>query len=391
MGDYAVSLRLYDSLLGKDTPKGKDDLFFEQAVAALLAGQPLRAILALDTLAQSERRETLRARAAELAAVAALEANRKDDAIVRFRAVMTQYPFSLAAWLASERLKQLEVTPLLTPVPKNAPAAPREISLEIPKNVAMLHDVGIEDWAAKALSEEEAAMRNRHGSSAVEVLCDAYGVLGVAERRYAWSRDVLGNLHLTKLPDADSRWRWDCRYPQPFGGIVNDLEMQWQLPHGLMYAVMRQESGFREKVHSPVGAVGLTQLMPNTARVVYQEFGAVSQCEQPEPLALDEPRCNMELGARYLHKLLLAFDGQMPLAVLSYNAGPSVVNRWASEKKSVPLDLFLAKVPFAETRNYVHYVLTNFLVYSWLGQSQEPLPELKWTPTAASIDSEELY
>jgi soluble lytic murein transglycosylase len=391
MGDYAAALHIYDSLLGKNTPKGKDDLLFEQAIAAILGGQPSRAIAPLDALAQSERRETLRARAAELAAVAVLESKRKDDAILRFRAVITQYPFSLAAWLASVRLKQLGVTPIDEPVPKQAPAAPREVSLEIPRNVAMLHDIGIDDWAAKALSDAEPALRIRYGSAAGELVCDAYEILGVADRRYAWSRDAVGNLDLKKTPDADSRWRWDCRFPRPYSGIIHDLETRWQLPNGLLYAVMRQESSFREKVQSPAGAVGLTQLMPNTARSVNHEFGADLPCAQSEPIELEEPRCNLELGARYLRKLLLAFDGQLPLVVLAYNAGPMIVSHWASEQRPVLLDLFLAKVPFAETRNYVHSVLTNYLVYSWLEQPREPVPALQWTPTPSTVDPVQLY
>jgi soluble lytic murein transglycosylase len=391
MGDYAGALRIYDSLLGKDAPRVKDDLSFEQAVTAILAGYPARAVAALDALAQDERRETLHSRTAELAAVAALEANRRDDAISRFRAVINQFPFTLGAWLASVRLRQLGVSPNIGPIPSGAPTAPREISLEIPKNVVMLHELGLEDWAAKALNEQESVLRSRYGASVGEVLCDAYGLLGLADRRYAVSHEAVGNLDLTKLPDANSRWRWDCRYPRPYMGIVDALESQWQLPKGLTYAIMRQESGFREKVQSPVGAVGLTQLMPNTAQAVSQEFGAVEPCLQQDTLSLNEPRCNMELGARYMHKLYAAFDGQLPLVVLSYNAGPQAVNHWASEKGSIALDLFLAKVPFAETRNYVHHVLTNFLVYTWLDQSKDPLPELTWTPVASSIDPKELY
>ena len=391
MGDSAAALRIYDSLLGREKPKGKDEMAFEQAIAALLAGQATRALASLDVLAQLEQRETLRARTAELAAVAALEANRKDDAISRFRAVITQYPFTLGAWLASERLKQLGVTPSASPIPSSASPPPRTISLEIPKTVATFHDLGIDEWAAKALGEQESSLRDRYGSSAGEFLCDAYEMLGVAGRRYAWSREVVGNLDLSKLPDRFSRWRWDCRYPRPYTGIVADVDGQWQIPTGLMYAVMRQESGFREKVLSPVGAVGLTQLMPNTARQVIAEFGAIAPCMQGEAKALDEPRCNIEVGARYLHKLMVAFDGQLPLAVLSYNAGPDVVSHWVSEKKPIALDLFLAKVPFSETRNYVHHVLTNFLVYFWLGKSEGPLPVLQWTPTGTKMAKSELY
>ncbi len=391
MGDYAAALRIYDSLLGNDKPKGKNELAFEQSVTALLAGQPARAMAALDILVQSEPRESLRARTAELAAVAALEANRKDDAQARFRAVITQYPFTLGAWLATVRLKQLDATSSTSPIPANSPPAPRTFSLEIPKAVAILHELGIDEWASKALFEQEAALRSRYGAAAGEFLCDTYDLLGVAERRFAWSREAVGNLDLSKLPDASARWRWDCRYPRPYPSIVNAMDRRWQLPPGLLYAVMRQESNFRERIQSAVGATGLTQLMPNTARRVIEEFGAVPTCAQADALPLDEPRCNIEIGARYLHKLLEAFDGQLPLVVLSYNAGPQVVSHWAPDKQSMPLDLFLAKVPFAETRNYVHHVLTNFLVYSWLLQPQSPLPSLRWTPTHTNTDRAALY
>ena len=391
MGDYSAALRVYDALLGKDKPKSKEDLAFEQSVTALLAGQPARALIALDILAQGEPRESLRARTAELAAVAALEANRRDDAMLRFRAVITQYPFTLGAWLASERLKQLDPTASLSPIPASAPPPPRTFSIEIPKTVAMLHELGIDEWAYKALIEQEPTLRNRYGTSAGEFLCDAYDFLGVAERRYAWSREAVGNLDLTKLPDPALRWRWDCRYPRPYSGIVADMDRQWQLPPGLLYAVMRQESGFRERIQSPAGATGLTQVMPNTARQVIREFGAVASCTPADLPSLDEPRCNIEIGARYLHKLMDAFDGQLPLVVLSYNAGPEVVSHWVPDKKSLQLDLFLAQVPFAETRNYVHHVITNFLVYAWLGQAPRPLPSLKWEPLPSMADKATLY
>ena len=391
MGDHASALRIYDSMLGKEKPKGKEDLAYEQAVMALLAGQPARALVAFDVLAQSEARESLRARTAELAAVAALDANRTDEAIARFRAVTTQYPFTLGAWLASERLKQLGVPSSLSPIPEAAPAVPRALSVEVPALVATLHAIGLDDWAAKALADQESSIRSRYGTSAGEVLCDSYELLGVAERRYAWSREAVGNLDLTRPPDTQTRWRWDCRFPRPYGMIASELEQQWQLPVGLLYAVIRQESSFRPKVQSPAGAVGLTQVMPNTAKRIIQEFGAIHACEGDDALELDDPRCNLELGARYLHKLMKLFEGQLPFVVLAYNAGPDVVAHWLTESKAMSLDLFLAKVPFSETRNYVHHVLTNFLVYTWISQPKPTSLSLTWTASVAKFDSSELY
>ena len=137
------------------------------------------------------------------------------------------------------------------------------------------------------------------------------------------------------------------------------------------------------------GDLGVTRF--TSSDVTSKEFGPIPACASTGPLALDEPRCNLELGARYLHKLLELFDGQLPLAILSYNAGPDVVSHWLLDKKPLALDLFLAKVPFAETRNYVHHVLTNFLVYSWLLQQKPTLLGLEWKPNVAKLEPSELY
>lgn len=391
VGDYTKALRAYDALLGKNKPKNKDDLAFEQAVSAVLAGYPKRALTLFDAIAQNERRESLRARAAELAAVAALEAELKDEAVSRFRNVVSSYPFTVGAWLATERLRQLQITPALSPLPMQQAPTSDVVTVELPRSVAALRDLGLVDCASQALTKEESSLRQRFGQGTAELMCKAYGAIGTADRRFAWSREAIGNLDLSSLPDKSSRWRWDCRFPQPYPGIVGELEQRWQLPPGLLYAVMRQESSFRERIRSAVGAVGLTQLLPKTAERLLNDFGAVPQCGNENEPKLDEPRCNLELGARYLHTLLDAFEQQLPLAILSYNAGPEIVNRWLGAKKPLPLDLFLAAVPFPETRNYVHHVLTNFLVYSWLRPGQPELPRVAWTPTGSVKATKDLY
>ncbi len=395
MGDYAGALRTYDALLGSKTkPRNKEDLAFEQAVTALLAGQCKRALAVLDAIAQSERRESLRARAAELAGVAALELDRRDEAVERFRAVLAQLPFTLGAWLAAERLKSLHVTPAPAPIPALVAPTPGVLSIELPRPVAMLHELGLVDYAALALAKEEAVLKNRMGQATAEFMCKAYGAIGTAGRRFEWAREGGGNIDLTQLPDTSSRWRWDCRFPQPYSAMVEQIEKRWKLPRGLLYAIMRQESTFHERVRSSAGAVGLTQLMPKTAERLLTDFGPITACGgDADAPRLDEPRCNLELGARYLRGLLDAFGEQLPMAVLSYNAGPEVVNRWAQAKRQQALDLFLAQVPFAEPRNYVHHVLTNFLVYHWLGASEArpALPELASTPIGSGKPTAELY
>lgn len=389
VGDYSGALQIYDAILGKDKPKQREDLAFEQGVMAILSGQPERAIATFDAIAKKEPRESLRARSSELAAVAALESRRTTDAIQRFRKVIAQYPFTLGAWLSAQRLTELkESSPQPIPTPAAAEAA--VTTFELPKTVNLLHELGLVDWASTALTREENNLRNRLGQNTASTMCNAYGAIGTAERRFAFSRDAVGNLDLTQLPDTTTRWRWDCRFPRPYLGMVKTIEKQRMLPMGLLYGVMRQESSYRERVVSPAGAVGLLQLLPRTATRLIRDGGPIPDCVSSDAPQLDEPRCNIELAARYLQTLLTTFAGQLPLAILSYNAGPHTVNRWLTAKKPVELDLFLALVPFAETRNYVHHVLTNYLVYAWLdGEKQLPALQMKPEATAASI--EDLY
>ena len=154
---------------------------------------------------------------------------------------------------------------------------------------------------------------------------------------------------------------------------------------------MRQESSFREKIRSSAGAMGLTQMLPQTAERLLKDAGAIASCGDSAAPRLDEPRCNLELGARYLHNLLEVFAGQLPLAVLSYNAGPEIVNHWVTARKPLALDLFVAQVPFSETRNYVHQVITNYLVYAWLTPKPQPLSPLAMTPSGTTKPSDQLF
>jgi soluble lytic murein transglycosylase len=149
---------------------------------------------------------------------------------------------------------------------------------------------------------------------------------------------------------------------------------------------MRQESGFRADAVSPVGARGLMQLMPNTAQRAAAQ-GALDT-ENPD---LNDPRQNIELGAFYLGKLLSMLGGQIPLAVAAYNAGPAAVGRWLRSADELPLDLWIARIPYDETRFYVGRVLTNWLAYRSLASESVDLPRLVLAPPGSSRPTPDAY
>ena len=132
----------------------------------------------------------------------------------------------------------------------------------------------------------------------------------------------------------------------------------------LSLAISRQESNFDVAIVSPAGARGLMQLMPATARQVARRLGEPTS----DLLLTSDPNHNMRLGTAYLREVLDKFDNYVPLAAAAYNAGPHRVTQWLAENgdpRAGGQDMidWIETIPFNETRNYVHRVLENTVVY----------------------------
>ena len=106
---------------------------------------------------------------------------------------------------------------------------------------------------------------------------------------------------------------------------------------------------------SPAGAKGLMQLMPNTAKSLKK--GKINRNE------LLDADSNIQLGTRYLKKLLDRNSGNQILATAAYNAGPYRVKSWLKNLKAIPADIWIETIPFKETRNYVKSVLAYQEIY----------------------------
>jgi soluble lytic murein transglycosylase len=113
------------------------------------------------------------------------------------------------------------------------------------------------------------------------------------------------------------------------------------------------------------------QLLHSTAQALASELNV-----EFEPERLTSPPYNIELAARYLRKLLDMFGGNIALAVASYNAGPKAVSRWLESGEHLPLDVFVARIPFDETREYVERVLGNLARYAYLSGGDAAVPKL---------------
>ena len=137
----------------------------------------------------------------------------------------------------------------------------------------------------------------------------------------------------------------------PMAPVFEQASAETRVPATLLAAVARQESRFSPSVRSVVGAVGLLQLMPDTAAEL---AGApLSGAE------LEEPQRNVGMGGRYLAQLLERWGGNPLLAAASYNAGPNAVDRWVNPTLLAQPELWVEAIPYPETRLYVKKVLGN--------------------------------
>jgi soluble lytic murein transglycosylase len=234
----------------------------------------------------------------------------------------------------------------------------------------MLHRIGLDADAEEELREREAFVTQAAPGRSTEALCAAYGMLGRARRRYQIALGI-PNTILAQAPGPKTRWAWECAYPTPYEPSVRAREAADGLPAGLIFAVMRQESNFDPEAVSPARAIGLMQLLPETAKTVAE--GALLAHEDAR---LTSPPYNIALGSIYLHELLEKFRGTVPLAVGGYNGGPDAIARWASRSPGMDLDVFVERIPFVETRVYVGRVMGNLARYAYLKSGEAGVPKI---------------
>ena len=123
---------------------------------------------------------------------------------------------------------------------------------------------------------------------------------------------------------------------------------------------------------SPARAVGLLQLLPETGSAVAHEMGLRLTTSEE----LHDPMRAIDIGARYLHDLLVRTRGSVPLAVAAYNAGADSVLRWVSRMHGMELDAFVEAIPFLETRSYVIHVMESYARYGYLAHGEEGVPKI---------------
>lgn len=161
------------------------------------------------------------------------------------------------------------------------------------------------------------------------------------------------------------------RYGFPTMSVPGPYAADWTMIH----AISRQESQFDRQANSRVGARGLMQLMPATARETSGKLGFPYDYSR---LTAD-PQYNVTLGASYYRRMLDYYGGSHVLAVASYNAGPGNVNRFIKsngDPRLPGIDVidWIEAIPLGETRGYVQHVLENAVVYDMMNPTRAKMP-----------------
>ncbi len=215
---------------------------------------------------------------------------------------------------------------------------------------------------------------------APKFLIDAAGAANAAGHYGAGMqavRQAFPQLEARRIADIPSD-AWRAAFPLPFELNLRSEAARNQLDPMLVAGLIRQESAFEPKAMSHAGAIGLMQVMPQTALKVAHQIKV-----HYVRVRLTDPGYNLQLGSRYLANLLESFGTPEP-ALAAYNAGEDHVAEWTTNQNYLETAEFVESIPFTETREYVQIVIRNAQVYR---QVYNPVPRANEQETHLSIEN----
>ena len=313
-----------------------------------------RAVERFDALADSTDHEIDRLRPRYWAA-RALQANgRAQEADARLAAIASEYPLAYYGWRARRRIGDVPLARPEQSISEGRSALP-------PRNlerIRILMEAGLVEEGAEETKRLTRKARGLDDRIALARLLTSAGDYNRAQR-------VIVDAYATDLargPIGGLEELWWYAWPSAFSGWVDEAtSREGSVEAELVYSIMREESGYRPKVVSPVGARGLLQIMRETGEALAGRSGRASF----DPAELFDPRTNIELGSFYLAELRGLFPAKLSASIASYNAGPHVVSDWV-EGDQRPDDEWVESIPYSQTRSYVKRVMRSLQAYRLL-------------------------
>lgn len=294
-------------------------------------------------------------------------AGRRDEALWKYRALATRRAIDYYGLLAQARLEKLgEPFAIAVPAMEPPPANPEEVlalmgpdrPVGVDRAIHLLRGNLRGEGAEELVAVLDHYRRNGHllgATLTIELFClfDREAWVFLLARNVAEGEGA----QLNRRPEF---WRiLHYAYPTLFESEVGGASRKHQIDPLLVYAVMRTESLFRPDAVSPVGARGLMQLMPYTARWI----GRMTPEARKHVGRYRAPESNVWLGSWYVKNLLERYDGNIVEAIGAYNAGPGAMDRWVREHPTLEADEIAERTPYLETRRYIRRALTSYLMY----------------------------
>lgn len=264
------------------------------------------------------------------------------------------------------------------------------------------HALGVNanfDWREPDFIQADWTTLKGHRGAARAVALVEIGELGLADRELRHLAAATANdtyepvLRLAARLNLPATQYWLAQNPPP--GLMPPMSARlptpdwqpvrgWRVDRSLVFAHALQESKFITTARSGVGAKGLMQIMPGTARDLAK---ALALDATPEQLA--DPAFNVEYGQAYLEMLRDSphTQGLLPKVIAAYNAGPGSVQKWnaGGVKDNGDVLLFIESIPFRETRHYVEVVMRNYWLYQAKEAAQAPPGRVVPAPGIAAV------
>jgi soluble lytic murein transglycosylase len=363
IGQPAKALGVYSALYKITlTRPSRADVLWRMAIASLRAGNPGRAVKELQQVLRLKVDSETERAASFWLGYAQDAAGSKAAARTQWASLAERYPFSYYGSRAAQRASTAPPTPKIA-FPE---LTLRDTVIAHPdyEAAALLSRAGMLSAAAVHARRLNAAFRR---DDAVALLAarasEAAGDYTSASTLMSSYFGPFLQQPATNLP-VDF---WALAYPRAYWADVSAAAARHNVDPLLMIGLARQESHFNPSARSPVGAVGLFQIMPYTAAELDPTFLT--------PSALDRlvlPEVSAELGAKHLAEHMARYQGALAPTIASYNADKERVQVWWDAAKGLPEELFIDSIPYQQTRAYVRQVLTNYAMYQRSAQSASP-------------------
>lgn len=237
-------------------------------------------------------------------------------------------------------------------LPYNLNHDPLDVKFSVLKRVAFRPDI----MRAQELYHFGLVRAARNEWSEAIAKMDREELLAAGQLANAWGWEDRALLTLARADHFDDL---SIRFPLSYNKTVVREAKRRDIDPAWVYAVVRQESAMMPFVKSPVGAVGLMQVMPQTGKDIAQQL----HLNHYNTRQLLKPETNIHIGSYYLSKVLQEFNHNPVLATAAYNAGPHRIRKWTPRKGEVDADIWVDTIPFDETREYVRMVMTYSVFY----------------------------